>query len=609
MSGHSLPCLRSRGRFSSRDFPLLFLTLAFAGAWTPGLSHQAKETLTERPKRKAFLSGKAQTRDGDPLTGARVELIPVRPSDLSGQRITAITGSDGAFQAAIPWEGDYVYGVSLGTLSCEGSVQPPYEQRGRTLSFTRGEQKTGLLYQVGNGGVLQGILQDEHGKRVAKGDVTLTKRVRVGEKAYRWFEVGSIQSDENGRYGFCNVPQGSYFLNFQGTLRKFGEKTTQEPLARDYVQTFYPQKIEEEASQPIQIVAGRVNKLDPVLREAATHHVQGRVVFPTGRTLLHPFVVLHHVKAGNSTYIGYHTETSSSGSFDIAGVPPGKYKIVALADSGERDSRKIPVKYEMKKEWSAAAQLEVKEQDVVAADLTLAPHGRVSGQFWDEHGGKFNGGGMVLTLVTPDGQPLLHTVEDGRELPLESAEIDSDGHFVFHELPAGKYRIGWLGQMWIKRRPTEEAAIYLAGATIAGHDVLRDGFEVKPGEDVKDVAIVVGRGAGGIEGTVLDQAAKRRGGVLILVVPPEDLKRQWHRYLSACSNPGGYVNFYGIPPGDYRIYALETPPATHYIPPWSCGALEKPRMEDLTIYEKYSTSVHVTPGDTSKIDVRLIPAQ
>jgi hypothetical protein len=47
-------------------------------------------------------------------------------------------------------------------------------------------------------------------------------------------------------------------LNFQGTMRKFAEKETQEPLSTDYVQTFYPHELQEEASQPIRIAAGGV---------------------------------------------------------------------------------------------------------------------------------------------------------------------------------------------------------------------------------------------------------------------------------------------------------------------------------------------------------------
>jgi hypothetical protein len=192
-----------------------------------------------------------------------------------------------------------------------GTHALPYFQRGRTLSFARGEQKAGAVFEVEGGGVLQGVLQSQSGRGVAKGDVTLTQRVRVGEKTYRWFDVGTIQADDNGHYGFCNVPEGTYFVNSQGTMRTFGDKASTEPLSKDYVQTFYPNVLEEEASQPVHISAGAVKKLDLVLRDSPTHHVRGHVVLPSGKNLLQACVVASHVNAGSSTYIGYHAQVNT----------------------------------------------------------------------------------------------------------------------------------------------------------------------------------------------------------------------------------------------------------------------------------------------------------
>jgi len=600
-----------KGLTSVGSFLFAISGVAVAATSTPAQTPEGTRSSSRSTTPKMSFGGKVQTKNGVPLAEARVELIPVgQLSDPKGARIFAITAPDGTFHANIPWAGDYIYGVSLGILLCQGHMQPPYWQRGRTLSFARGEQKTGVVFELESGGVLQGVLQSQSGRGVAKGDVTLTQRVRVGEKTYRWMAVGSVQADDHGHYGFCNVPEGTYFVNSQGTMRTFGDKASTEPLPKDYVQTFYPNVLEEEASQPVHITAGVVKKLDLVLLESPTHHVRGHVVFPSGRTLLQPFVVLSHVNAGNSTYIGYHAPVNSSGNFDLAGIPRGKYKIVAVADSGQRELRKTEVEYEIKKEWRAASQVEVRDTDVVTTDLTLAPNGKVSGQFWDSRGGIFKPGNLVLTLVNEDGRNLTHTVEDGRELPLDALETEPDGHFVLHELPPGRYRIGWLGQMLIKRPPMGEAAIYLAGANIAGHDALRDGFEVKAGQEISDASIVIANGPGGIKAKVRDETGKARSRVVVLVVPVEEMKMQWHLYQSACSYPTGDVYFNDVPPGDFRIFAMEAPPVTHYIEPWSCGVpWKKPSWEDLKIYEKDSTLIHISPGKTNELDLRLIRAR
>jgi len=95
---------------------------------------------------------------------------------------------------------------------------------------------------------------------------------------------------------------------------------------------------------------------------------------------------------------------------------------------------------------------------------------------------------------------------------------------------------------------------------------------------------------------------------VVLVVPVEEMKLQWHRYQSACSYSTGDVHFYNIPPGDYRSFAMEAPsyPLHRAL---ACAELEKPRWGDLEMHEKDSTLIHIVPGKTNEIDLRLIRAR
>jgi hypothetical protein len=132
---------------------------------------------------------------------------------------------------------------------------------------------------------------------------------------------------------------------------------------------------------------------------------------------------------------------------------------------------------------------------------------------------------------------------------------------------------------------------------------------VKAGQEITDASIVIATGPEGIKVKVRDATGKPRSRVVVLVVPVEEMKMQWHRYQSECSYPNGDVYFYNIPPGDYRIFAMEHPPVTHYIEPWTCGAVDKPRWEDLKVYEKDSTLIHIVPGKENQLDLRLIRAR
>ncbi|MGA8443358.1 MAG: hypothetical protein WB762_29550 [Candidatus Sulfotelmatobacter sp.] len=59
----------------------------------------------------------------------------------------------------------------------------------------------------------------------------------------------------------------------------------------------------------------------------------------------------------------------------------------------------------------------------------------------------------------------------------------------------------------------------------------------------------------------------------------------------------------GSPRGKYRARC-----GSIFVP-WSCGSLEKPSWEDLKIYEKDSTLIHIVPGKTNELDLRLIRAR
>ena len=79
------------------------------------------------------ISGKVQTKNGTPLTDARVELFPV-PTERSETCAHLCDHVAGWYVSCkCSWAGDYIYGVSLGIQLFQGRMQPPYWQRGRTL--------------------------------------------------------------------------------------------------------------------------------------------------------------------------------------------------------------------------------------------------------------------------------------------------------------------------------------------------------------------------------------------------------------------------------------------------------------------------------------------
>lgn len=547
-------------------------------------------------------------KNGTPLAGAHVHLIPIMESDPNAARGSAMTGPGGAFHAEVPWTGEYYLGVSLGVLTCAGRVQPPLWRRGNVLGFAKGEQKTGLVFELEQGAVLQGVVKDERGKPVAKAYVSLTKRVRTGEKTYRWVEVGSVQSDEQANYGFCSLPEGLYFVNVQGSMRTFDSKYVTDLLPRDYVRTYYPAGKTAESSRSVRIADGEVTQLELTLHDAPTRRVKGHVVIPPNPKFSEPFVVLQHLQPTDSTVLGYHAPVDKDGNFEFAGVAQGRYKAVAMVDSGEREERTEPIVAQINKEWTASTEIDVAETDVTITALTPTPRARISAQFWNEHGELIKDSRLFLTLLTEDGRTSWRTADDGRRIPPD-IEMNSEQGFVFHELEPGHYRFGPVGRLTILRPALGDKAIYVTAATHDGQDLLKDGFDLRPGDSLNNVAIVIGSDSGNVKGTVFDQAGHSIQNALVFIVPSGAESKQWHRYRSICSRPHGAFEISGIAPGDYQIFAFQSPPVTHYVPPWSCGAMEQLRPEDAKFYEKRGQAIHIAPLSTLELNLKLIPAE
>jgi len=104
----------------------------------------------------------------------------------------------------------------------------------------------------------------------------------------------------------------------------------------------------------------------------------------------------------------------------------------------------------------------------------------------------FNAGNLFLTLLNEEGANLTRAVEEDGSCRWTTLEIEARRTLRPARFAAGEIPNRWWEKCGLKRPTMGEAAIYLGGGNIAGHDVLRDGFEVKPGQEISD-AVDCGR--------------------------------------------------------------------------------------------------------------------
>jgi len=105
--------------------------------------------------------------------------------------------------------------------------------------------------------------------------------------------------------------------------------------------------------------------------------------------------------------------------------------------------------------------------------------------------------------------------------------------------------------------PDSLQGVYVKSAKLGGVDVLNTGFRFA-GEPDKVLEIVLARNAGSLTGRVEDESKQPVGGVFVVLVSNVTGARLYRTdmYKVTSTDAEGKFEVKGIPPGDYKVFAL-----------------------------------------------------
>jgi hypothetical protein len=126
----------------------------------------------------------------------------------------------------------------------------------------------------------------------------------------------------------------------------------------------------------------------------------------------------------------------------------------------------------------------------------------------------------------------------------------ADGTFTLRGLHPGLYRMSPPPAAWVM-----PARFYVASVN-AGDDVLRDGLRVNGGAP-SSIDIVIADGAGRIEGVVRNRLGAIVPDARVVLAPPANRRGRLTSFPTALANGSGGFVIDRIPPGDYRLLALD----------------------------------------------------
>ena len=502
-------------------------------------------------------------------TGEGIKRVTVQLNPLSGgqQSYSTSTENNGRFVIRDIAPGRYAIYASGNGYVEQAAENGKAGSQTRILNLSPGENTRGLAFRLVPPGVITGTVYDEDGEPVMSAQV---RAMRVsGSGAHRPAgESGSEQTNDLGEYRIWGLQRGKYLVSVTYQPSEFSQA---QPTDQVYLPTFHPSTADSSQATVVEVEPGsETSGVDVDLRQAHAVAVRGRLTVDAPLKTLRGIIVslIPRSAEGNYSFSNYGNYCSSvqddSGDFEIRGVPPGPYNIVAFWNDGRRQlGAKVPV--------------DVSSANLDDVTVLLASPMTLAGRFRVEGGGQFDFTRLGVVLQSTDNT----TGSDG-------ARIRPDGSFAIPSVFDGNYRVRVFGF------PEE---YYVKSAQQGRTEVLLSGLTVSRSQSLSPLEITLSPDGGRVDGTVLrDQNPV--GGAVVVLVPNPPYRDQDEMYSLKTADGLGRFSLLGLPPGDYKLFAWEPVPGTNYVDP-----------DFFEAFEARGTRVHIEEKQPQMVRLDAITAE
>lgn len=512
--------------FSARYVPAVLFTILSLAVTLPAQS-------TNTPAAKAprgSVSGRVTIKD----KGAGGVAVSLRKSEMNPyeQYVKATTDHDGFYRIANVSPGSYEVAPSA------PAFVPADNQRGKTVVVGEDENVEDINFALVRGGVITGKVTDADGRPVILLQVNLfmadafTQRQQSPQQARQpVFPITNVQTDDRGIYRMYGLRAGRYKVAAGRSDETFNVAYTQQ---RAYKQIFHPDVTDQAKATIIEVTEGsETNDVDISLGAALeTFSASGRLVdSEKGLPIPNIQFSLQRLAGQRAEFTNQPVMSNSQGEFVAEGLVPGRYQVFLFQETSRTDLRVEPLTFE------------VVDQDVSDIIIKIAKGASLSGVVVIETEDKT--ALQKLTQMRLRAYPMA-TVGGTGIVGSSSSTVAADGSFRLGGLPAGTISVQLIGAM---------GSFDLKGYAISR--IERDGvhmprgIEVKDGEQVGGIRIVVAYGNGSIRGVVKLENGTLPAGVQMsvrLVKPGETFFIRPSQVDSR-----GHFLMDGIPPGNYEL--------------------------------------------------------
>lgn len=496
------------------------------------------QTRTQKKPRPNSVSGRV-TMNGKAAPGI---IVGIRSSDFSepAPTLKAKTDFEGNYQITNVPQGNYQVAPLAPALVNPEQVFP--RGRSRTLLLAEGEEVRDVDFSLIRGGVITGKVTDPDGRPVVEERLFILPadqaepRSRgagyVGIGAGFGSLVNSFQTDDRGIYRIYGLPPGRYKISIGVSDDTFQPPTRLGRVA--YRRTFYPDTSEWAEAKVIELTEGsEATNIDiTVDRNLPSFAASGKIVDgETGKPVAGVRFGLRRMLNSRDpgAVMGMFIVSNQLGQFRMENITPGKYAVF-IASQNQSQMRAEPVFFE------------VVDHDVTDLLVKIVPGFSISGFVVLEGSADKNALAKLAELE-------LHAHMRTEIANLSSSQqspINADGTFLITGLPAGTANFGLSGG---ERRPVVNFSILRIE-----HDgvVQSRGIEIKAGENVSGVKIVLNYGTGSVRGEVKIVNGPLPPGALLNVWLKKPTDEVWHSRPHTIDSRGHFV-IEGVPAGEYEL--------------------------------------------------------
>ncbi|MEJ1932860.1 carboxypeptidase regulatory-like domain-containing protein [Nostoc sp. NIES-2111] len=528
----------------------------------------------EAPKRGRIAGKAVNAVTNEPIRKANLQLSAAQ---MNRQGIAAVSDAEGNFVFENVEAGSY-------RLAGEraGYVRSTYGTRsamgmGGMIQVGAGQEVKDIVFKMTPAAVISGRILDEDGEPVEGAQVSPLRRMNMNG-SMRWSMAGnSVPTNDRGEFRLSSLPPGAVRLLVQ--LNRFGPggatPTTVGKEEMAYTRTYFPGVESVDQAQSILLTPGQeYSGVQMALKRVRVFRVRGKYTGPLSDAATGRLNVQIREKTPDPMSMffgGGNMVNPKDGTFEVAGVRPGAYKLMVMDLSKGRPQP------------AGATEVVVGNDHVEGVVVAPQAPATVSGK--------------VTVELDPQAQPNAPTpsLKDFRVqlMPVEMtgmmfampATVGEDGSFQMEGISPDTYRVVVMGPMF---------NTYTKSIMSGGRDIKDGTLEVSGGS--MQLEITMSTKVAKLSGTVEKANEAAMAGVVVLEKVGVVVGFAAGQPMLSVSQTGSFAGN-SVAPGEYRLYAFEEVDFT-----------QARDAEFLKKFASQATTVKLSEGESKSVSLRQIPA-